>query len=143
MVKHLLKLAPLYGHLDIVGKPNRGCSCDELQKNDAKGIDVRFDTEHASLLVLRVNVAESASCSGHVVLGGRVRGSSVRNEAGKANIGDLADKVVIKKYVSWFEITVDNGFRLRLVEEMEASGNLGGYLEAQAPWEWSGVREAE
>lgn len=107
---------------------------NDLQQHDAEGVDVGLDTEHASLLVLRVNVAEGASSGGHAILGDGV-GHGWGDETGKADVTDLAAIVAIEEYICGLEVSMDQWLRLCLVEEEEPCAYLGSYAEPLLPWD--------
>ncbi|GER34381.1 serine/threonine protein kinase [Striga asiatica] len=123
-VEHLPKSLALNGPLHMENNPER--------------VNVRFNPEHARLLVLRVDVAESASCRGHSVLGD-VIGHGRRDEARQADVADLADVVSVEEDVGWLEVTVDEGLGLGLVEEEKASADLCCDTEPVLPGQWRGV----
>lgn len=141
-IQKALDAALLQGLLDAVGEPHWGGGGEELQEDDAEGVDVRFDPQHSRLLVLGIDVAEGAGGGGEAVLRDGV-GDGGGDEPREADVGDLADEVVVEEDVAGLKVAVDEGLGLGLVEEEEPGGDLGGDPEAELPGERRRVRAAE
>lgn len=141
-IEHLREGPSLDSALDAAGEAHGGLRGDDLKQHNPHGIDVGLDPQHARLLVLGVDVAEGPGGGSHPVLGGGVaRGRG--DESGEAHVADLGHVVAVKENVGRLEIPVDQRLGLRLVEEQQPRGDLGCYLETDAPWDGWGVATPE
>ncbi|GER39760.1 DNA-directed RNA polymerase subunit beta' [Striga asiatica] len=106
----------LDSQLNMVSKTHGRLARENLQKDNAK-----------------VDVAECASCRRHAVLGDSV-GHGGGNESGEADVTDLADVVSVEE-----DVSVDEGLRLGMVEEEEASADFGRDSKTVLPGKRRGV----
>uniref|UniRef100_A0A453P7W0 Uncharacterized protein n=1 Tax=Aegilops tauschii subsp. strangulata TaxID=200361 RepID=A0A453P7W0_AEGTS len=117
---------------DLLGPPAR----QELQDDDAQGVDVGAWRQLAGRQELRVHVCEGPPRGGRPVQrGGGGGGAGLRQEAADAEVPQLAHQVGVQEDVGRLQVPVDHRVRLVRVQERQGRAHLvddpGAHLPCQ------------